>query len=213
MKRGMKITFILSLVSILCVCNIQAEIIWDSGHHVFSEGSETYVTMLNDASADITGGWIAEFSMLNETTADIIGGGIGALLCYDTSSVDVYDTSTISLIKPFDSSFVNISGGSINDVFAVGSSNTNIYNGDINMLQAENSSIITLYVEGYEFDPQGGFFQCGLLTGNWLESGNPFSIELETEDTINHLNFVPEPTTLFLFGIGGLIVLKKVKNK
>jgi len=188
---------IITVLLVVGVCNVPslyAELLWDGGYHEFSEGFE------------------GEIDMINGATANIVGGEIGMLLCWDTSSVFVYEPSEISLIKPFNSATVNIYGGSINDVFAVGSSNTNIYNGDINMLEAANSSIITLYVESYEFDPQGGFFQCGLLTGNWLESGNTFSIELETENTINHINFVPEPATLAFF-LTGMLLFQSRKRK
>ena len=75
-------TRIFSLVVVfltISACNVQAEIIWDSGHHEFSEGFEGEVWMLNDATADITGGYI------------------GNLLCYDISSVDTYDGSDLFL--------------------------------------------------------------------------------------------------------------------
>ena len=206
------VIIIMTAVSVIGVCNVQAEIVWDSGHHVFSEGSETYVTMLNDASADITGGWIAEFYMLNETTAEVFGGTILQLLCQDTSTATIYDNDYMDLLRPNDSSIADVYGGDINVVFTLGSSVTNIYGGTINEIDATDLSIVNIFSESYEFDPTGGAFGDGLLTGTWLYGGG-FSIELVTEETINHLNFVPEPTTLFLFGIGGLIVLKKVRNK
>ena len=186
MKSGIKILFILTLVSILCACNIQGEIIWDSGHHEFYEGFEGEVWLLNDATADITGGYI------------------GALQCFDTSLVNVYDVSDIGLLRPNDSSAAIVYGGDINVIFTLGSSDTHIYSGSINEIDATDLSAVNLYTTDYELDPIGGTFGDGLLTGTWLYGGN-FSIDLRSEDTINHLNFVPEPSTMSLFMIGSTI--------
>jgi len=188
-----RVIIIIAVVLAMGMANVQAEIVWGSGHHEFSEGFEGEVWLLNDATADIT------------------GGEIGALLCYDTSSVDVYDPSAISLIKPFNSSLVNIYGGSINDVFAVGASNTNMYGGNINILDARDFSIVNLYTINYELDPIGGIYNSGLLTGTWINSGDSFSINLD-EGTINHINFVPEPCTLSFF-LTGVLLFQSRKRK
>ena len=185
-----KIILILMVILMFFSASQVEALVWDSGHHEFSEGFEGEVWMLNDATADIT------------------GGGIGALLCYDTSSVDVYDTSTISLIKPFDLSLVNIFGGSINDVFAVGSSSTNMHGGNINILDARDFSIVNLYTIHYELDPTGGIYNSGLLTGTWIDSGDSFSINLD-EGTTDHINFVPEPCTAVFLMIGALVLHHK----
>ena len=181
------VIIIIAFVLAMGMSNVKAEIIWDSGHHEFSEGFEGEVWLLNDATADITGGWI------------------GNLLSYDTSAVDVFETSEIDLIKPFDSSTARIHSGTINKLFAVGSSNTTIYECSLNVIQAVDTSEIFLYVSSYAWDPSGGTREGGLLTGLWLDSMNSFSIELQTEGVIDHLNFVPEPITILFFGFGALL--------
>ena len=192
--------------------NVQAEIIWDTGHHVFSEGSETYVTMLNDASADITGGWIAEFSMYNETSVEVFGGTISALLCQDISTATIYDNDYMDLLRPNDSSTATVYGGEINLLFTLGSSETHLYGGLFTSgIDAVDSSIVNLYVESYEFDPTGGSFDNGLITGTWLLSGESFSIELGAEGTFDHINFVPEPCSA-IFLISGSIILGAIRR-
>jgi hypothetical protein len=193
------------LLICLFVQTSKAEITWDSEHHVYSEGEETWVYMYNDASAEITGGIIEEFYMYNQTQADITGGDIGVLLGQDTSSVNVYAGSNVDLLRPNDSSTANVYGGTIDYLFALSSSTTNIHRGSWNEINARDLSTINFYVESYEWDPIGGEREGGLLTGIWLESTVSFSIDLVNEGTINHLNFVPEPTTLFLFGMGALL--------
>ena len=206
------VIIIIAFVLAMGMANVQAEIIWDSGHHVFSEGSETYVTMLNDASADITGGWIWEFHMLNDTTADITGGEIGQLLCYDTSEVFVYEPSEIDLLRPNDSSTANVYGGTINGLFTLGDSVTNIYEASLNFVDAVDSSTINMYVESYNWNPTGGKWGDGLLTGIWLNTSHLFSIEIIDLQTINHINFVPEPSMMSLLVIGSLM-LRTIKRK
>jgi len=208
MKRKIQITITVAVVFVMGVCNVPAlyaEIVWDSGHHVYSEGEETWVYMYNDASAEIIGGTIHEFYMYNNTTADITGGHISVVLGQDTSSVDVYAGSDISLLRPNDSSISNVYDGTVDYLFALGYSNTNIYGGFFDEIAAEDFSLVNLYVESYDWNPTGGARDGGLLTGSWLGTTETFSIDLVSEGTFNHLNFVPEPTTLFLFGIGGLI--------
>jgi len=213
MKREMKISFILALVSVFCVCNIQAEITWDSGHHIFSEGSEDYVYMYNEASAEIIGGEIWELYMYNSTTADISGGYVSILLGQDTSSVDVYAGSDLYLLRPNDSSTANVEGGEIDVIFTLGSSVTYIYGGLIDEIDADNLSTLYLYIDNYDFDPTGGTRGAGLITGTWIDDGGNFSISLQDTDTIEHINFVPEPSTVCMFAIGGLVVKRLTKKR
>jgi hypothetical protein len=52
-----------------------------------------------------------------------------------------------------------------------------------------------------------------LLTGDWLNAGGSFSITLLDQagyDSVySNINFVPEPATLLLFGLGGLMLRRK----
>lgn len=185
-----------TVLLVLGVCNVPplyADLVWDSGHHEFSEGYEWEVWLLND------------------TTADITGGEIGQLLCWDTSEVFVYEPSEIDLIKPFESATVNIYGGTITTVFTTGSSLTNVYGGLLDEIEATDLSTLSLYVESYELDPTGGTFGDGLLTGMWLYGGS-FTINLVIEETIDHINFVPEPCSA-VFLISGGIILGAIRRK
>ena len=204
----------LPVILVMVCCNVRADLIWDSGHREYSDGDEKWVYMYNDASVDVTGGWIGELYMYNETIADFSGGGIGALLCYDTSKLGIYNASTISLLRPSNSSIVNIHGGTINNLIAIGSSNTYIHDGTLNILDAGDTSTVFLYTEYYDFDPDGGLLQSGLLTGVWFESGNTFSIELESKEAFGHIVFIPEPGSVFLFLTGvSMLLLKPRKHK
>ena len=166
---------------------LYADLVWDGGYHEFSEGYEWEVWLLNDATGDIT------------------GGEIGQLLCWDTSEVFVYEPSEIDLLRPNDSSTANVYGGTINGLFTLGDSVTNIYEVSLNFVDAVDSSTINMYVESYNWNPTGGTWGDGLLTGIWLDSSRMFSIEILDLKTINHINFIPEPSTMSLFVIGSLM--------
>lgn len=188
---------IMTVVLVVGVCNVPSlyALVWDSGYHEFTVGYESEIDMFNDATADIT------------------GGEIGILALWDTSSVFVYEPSEIDLLRPSDSSTANVYGGTIGFLFAINSSNTNVRGGSFDWLEAVDLSEVYLYVGSYELDPTGGEFNAGLLTGNWLDSGGSFSINLVTDETIDHLNFVPEPSTISLFAIGTAIFRCCVRKK
>ena len=203
---------VMMMVLALGVCgNVRAEITWDSGHHIYSEGSEDYVYMYNEASAEITGGEIWEFYMYNSTTADISGGYVSILLGQDTSHVDVYDGSDIGLLRPNDFSTANVFGGEINHLFVLGNSTTNVYGGNFAMgFSANDSALIQMYVQDYNWDPEGGSSSSfGLLTGTWLNSGESFLIDHVALSAFDNIVFVPEPSMILLLGLGSLVLRMK----
>jgi len=172
---------------------LYADLVWDGGYHEFSEGLEGEIDMINGATADIT------------------GGEIGILLCWDTSEVFVYEPSEIDLLRPNDSSTANVYSGTIGFLFALGSSNTNIYSASLDWLGAMDSSQVNLCVETYLLDPTGGNFGDGLLTGTWM-NGETFSIDLAGDETIGHIHFVPEPSSISIFVIGILMFRRSART-
>ena len=178
------------------VCNVPAlyALVWNGGYHEFSEGIEGEIDMINGATADIT------------------GGEIGILLCWDTSEVFVYEPSKIDLLRPSDFSTANVFGGTINHLFALNLSETRIHGGNISGIDPDDSSIIYLYTDNYAFDPTGGIRDGGLVTGEWLGTGETFSISLDDVGDINHIAFVPEPTTFLLLTSGMVYYLTRKKS-
>jgi len=204
-----KITLMLVLFLVIASAQTQAELIWDSGHHVFSEGREGDIYMLNDATADIIGGSIGEIRMYDSTSADISGGNISILWGQNESEVVVHNGSDIGLLRPHDFSTASVYGGDINSLFTLGSSYTKVYSGDINLMHAVELSEIDLYVDSYVWDPTGGTWGDGLLTGIWWNNSGSFSIEITNLDTMNHINFVPEPGIGILMTIGWFITNRR----
>ncbi len=199
--------FILLIIMFAGVPTVWADLIWDSGHREYSEGNETWVYMYNDASVDVTGGWISELRLYNNTLAAVNGGSLGAILSYDQSKLEFTGESNASLIKAFNSSEINIDGGNIHSMETVDNSTANVYSGSFTNIEAENLSLIKLFVEDdYNIDYSGGDFSSGLISGTWLKTGTDFSFSVVDSETLNHIQFVPEPSTLLLLllGLGGL---------
>lgn len=146
----------------------------------------------------------------------------------------------ISLLYAYDSSTINFSGGSVWNFYGFGSSTINIDGGAMHYLIMRESSIGHLsggqiltdlaipvdtsyvHIYGYDFnhDPLGGIENEGLLTGYW-PGGEAFSISLNNwkaeTDVITYdqiiFHVIPEPTSILLIGIGGLIISRKqIKN-
>jgi len=210
-----KITLMLVLFLAMTSAQTQADQTWDSGHHVFSEGHEGYIYMYNDATADITGGSVNEFFMYDNTSADISGGYIGVLLGQNTSEVNVRNGSDISLLRPNDFSVANVYGGEISRLFVLGNSITNIHEGEFGRFSANDFALIKMYAENEYWDPEGGSdLGFGSLSGTWLSSGNPFTIDNVSDDCYNnnHIIFVPEPNFMSLF-ILSAVFLKRRKSR
>ena len=94
-------------------------------------------------------------------------------------------------LEAADSSTIDISGGMITD-----------------WLYATDRSVVNIYGYGFDYDPYGGRWNGGELTGFWMDD-SPFTIELLDNVAVDstyydHINLVPEPATLSLLLLGGL---------
>lgn len=112
-------------------------------------------------------------------------------------------------------------------MFAFDSTITNWYDGQMDYLRANNESIINIY-GGILLD----FLYAGedskiyiyaynvtyndvthFLEGNFCQDDSYFSIELlHGQDTYSHITIIPEPSVMFLLGLGVIIILNK-ENK
>ena len=199
------------VILVMVCCTVRADLVWDSGHHELTEGSHTFVEMYNEATANILGGWIAELLMYDETSVIVEGGEIMSLVFGGQTIAKVYDGADVRLLRPNDNAIATVYGGSVQTVFSLGSSQTNIYAGVIDELDAVDSSTIILHVEpDYVYVPNAGTYNDGVITGQWWNTDQNFAINLVGDDCYSHLTFVPEPCTLTLLFLGGLI-LKRVK--
>lgn len=211
MKRGMKISVLLVLVLILCVCNIQAEIIWDSGHHEVTE-NESYdeIIMLQDATLDVLGGTVGTLADYDDTLSNIFGGEILEMWMSNNATANIFGGEIFKL-ETLDFSVANIFDGGLNDLTARNNSSVNIYGGDFLRLGAYEDSFIYLYAYDVVYHETGGGSHGDdpWLEGRYYSDNNPFSFDLWGEEVYSHITIVPEPATILLFGLGASLLRRR----
>jgi len=137
----------------------------------------------------VDGDLYGEIWMHNDCTLDIFGGEIGRLAAYDITLTNWYD-GQMDTLWARDNSIVNIFGGSLDGLWAAENSRVNLFAYDVVVMDT------------------GGRFDQGYVTGKFYSNDEPFYFDI-SQDTYLHINTIPEPATLFLLGLGSLIVLKK----
>ncbi len=189
-----KIKTVITIILLLCTCPVIATT-WTSGHHEIYDGDEYW-----------------EVEIYNDVTVDIFGGKIGSLWTFDTTLTNWYAGQMIEL-RVRDDSIVNIYGGSLDILGASENSLVNLYSGNLSRLGIEDNSLLNLYAYDVVCYPTGGLYDRGWIEGRYISSDLYFNIDFVKLGTCSHINIVPEPTALILFGLGGLFLRKKKLEK
>jgi len=119
-------------------------------------------------------------------------GGIYSFDLADTSTMNFYD-GEMGLFRIIDDAEATFSGGRID------------------YISSYQDSDLTRHIT-FIADLDSIGFNSGILTGNWLD-GSSFSITLQDQTgydpVYSNINFIPEPATLLLFGLGGLMLRRR----
>jgi hypothetical protein len=173
--------------------------------NVYVYNDDTVVDMLggildsivsNDASTlNVFDGEVSTLAALEFSTANIFGGSVHGAYAWDQASVTLSGTGTVlSFGAGGSSGTVNMLGGVAEYVRAGDTSVANLYGGLVNSyLNAWDSASVNIYGYDFDYDPAGGNWNGGQLTGFWLDH-TPFTIDLYDTETYGHVNLVPEPS-------------------
>jgi hypothetical protein len=138
---------------------------------------------------------INTLNISNDVTVTMNGGGVNQFYMYGDSSLTMYD-------------------GSIADLYLYDNTTASFYGGSSSMdwyIDPANTGWVKMYGHLDRFDPYGPYGE-GTMHGTWLSNGYSFNIDLAGHGAYSHIQFVPEPATLVMLGLGGLAILKRRKR-
>ena len=185
-------------------------------------GSSYELQAYEDSIINVSGGSINDIlRAYDRTKVDISDGSTWILFAHDSSQVDISGGS-ITMFRAHNTSQVTISNGSISFfLFAHDSSQVDISGGSIGADLYSTQGIITVFGSDFMVDGQpvnygsissifgGGYGEepSRRLTGTLLNGGT-----IDSEFYIaggGQIFLVPEPTTLLLLGLGGLVLRRR----
>lgn len=223
---NMKFTKLLTLLIIITPAICHATIITFTSSGTIQNGdvyNQVYVE--NDGTVvDMTGGQIGNLQTSYISTFNLHGGQIAKVNPTDTGpNIDIGPSGTINILNGLvdigdfvlgEESYTLIQGGQIAAMRmkAYYDCIVDIKGGvlqldSFDMVGFNELPTVNIYGSGFNYDPTGGTYE-GILTG-YLMDGNPFSIDDISESEYLRFNLIPEPTTLLLFGLGGLFLRKR----
>lgn len=234
----MYISILLLLLSAPVLCHATT-ITFTSSGTIQDEDVYNYVYVENDGTVvDMAGGQIGNLGTSYISTFNLFGGQIKKVELTDPAS-SIYNgpLSTINILnglvdienfnvegianisggnissttlKTYSDSIIEINGGVLdfNSVNIMGE--LNIYRGLLNIKDSWGTfGVVNIYGYGFNYVPIGDpFWGGGTLTGYLLDN-NPFTIDGLSQDEFENFNLIPEPATLLLFGLGGLLLRKR----
>ena len=200
-------------------------------------GEGEYLTMYDSSTMNLREGanfvnWdgygnrLYDSSALSVYEGAKIGAGSGALMnVHDLSTLNIYGGMVDLLLWTDDSSTLNVFRGTLGSVIGFGGGSIiNVYagyvSGWIGNIQVEPTATVNIYGYGFEYDPHGRWMLpipgdggegrwVSKLTGYGFE-GDPIAVwGLPDPDTHENVNLIPEPVTIALLGLGGLVEVRR----
>jgi len=176
-------------------------------------GGSDYIATYDESTLNFYDG-SAQVGACDNSIINITGGTLNGVDAYNYGIVNFYSTAISTSLGAFDYGIANLYGGTVGHIGAVGVGEINLYYGVItDSLSAYDSANLNLYVYDFNYDPSGGIYDGGKITGYWILDDSYFDISLYGSDTFSHINVIPEPAALSLFGIGFLILFRKKNFK
>ena len=155
------------------------------------------------------------------------GGSVGVgLTVFDGSEVNISGGTVDDFLIAVFGSEINISGGDVGDIFALDDSEINLFGSDffLNNLSLDESLLLN---EAFTISDR----EDDLILSGLLADGTPFSFNLRTGDladpdfdfgddffdpdatlTVTLVSVVPEPSSLVLLGLSGLVLLGRSRK-
>ncbi len=133
-----------------------------------------------------------EVWVIDHAHLDVLGGAMGKLELTDYATANIYNG---------DIEWLFIQGNTVADIYSAGDT--------LEMFAAGNESLAYIYAYDVIYHPTSGLAGEGWIEGTYISNDLPFSFSFYTDTSYTHVNIVPEPTTVLLFGLGGLLLRKR----
>jgi len=200
---------------------------------IVSGGSVDYIRASGTSTVNVSGGSVLSLDAYYSSTVNVSAGSVSFVDAYHSSTVDI-SAGSVSRIDAYDeSSTVNISGGSVGSVIAHDASTVDISGGSVGSVIAHDASTVdisggsvsSLYayddsavdIHGYDFRTTAGLtldgdnvLGTGVLTGKWYgQDDTMWAMTISTNAAAATIRVVPEPATLSLLALGGLVLVRR----
>ncbi|MHC4069549.1 MAG: PEP-CTERM sorting domain-containing protein [Planctomycetota bacterium] len=177
----------------------------------YFDGTITDIELRNSATFNLEGSSLSGSTLSSRGSGNFnlnSGAYQGTLDMWEYSHNVLNDGQlTATLASFYDYVITDVYGGNIawDSISLHGYSELNIYGGDVSFNNGfnlhEDAGINVYYSDIIEWDE--------IITGYHLLDGSEFMLDQFTQYEIDQINFVPEPTTFLLLGLGGLLLRKR----
>jgi hypothetical protein len=200
----------------------------------FSGERISWLETHNTSTVNFSGERLIYLYTYDDSTVNLSGGSLYRGYTYGNSTVNMLDVSVEQYFWVYDDSTVNISGGEVpilsishnstvnisdglmNTVRTYGNSFVNVSGGQVDSIKAYYNSTVTFI--GRDFYLGDGLsldgnriLGIGYLSGKWYD-GTYWMTSIDRNDDYATIQIIPEPITLSLLLMGGLVVLVRRRN-
>jgi len=157
----------------------------------------------------MTGGDVTGIYAFDNSVASVSGGELRGIHALDYATVNFSGNAKTKGLGARSFGTVNMIGGIVEGAGVINSAVFNLYGGEItDGINAADSSFINVYGYNLVKTNTGGFYNCGYVSGFWLDD-SAFTIGFSTLETYSHVNLIPEPATFMLLTLGALFLRRK----
>ncbi len=189
----------------------------EATHYTIEDGDNFGNLTLDDDTLTMTGGEGHNLVLYGdsvatiENTAPLVGVDDGGIweITVSSSSILNLNGGEINSIRTYWSGVINMTGGEVGEVDLYSQNLFNLSGGQVGQLTITSVESWAI-LDGYGFSE---YVPGNPITGYWHDD-TAFSINLVDDgiSTYDQIIFIPEPVSVLLLGIGGLILRKRMNG-